>query len=266
MGFGRAFIARQLPLTERTLEVAVAEPVQPKSEAHVLWEDFTRTRSEELRRELVEFYMPLARMIAAKVFALRADDSVRFEDYLQYGSVGLMEAVDRYDCTRDVPFEAYSVHRIRGSILNGISHETELSAQREFWRTRIPERMDSLIGTFEAQPQRASLQNLIDLTVGLALGLVLDSDEVEPVDETVRANPYAAAELQQMSSVLRSCVERLPARERDIIKRHYFSRVEFQAIAQSAALTKGRVSQLHARALALLREMLAESSAIDRKL
>ncbi len=224
-----------------------------------------RTRSEALRAELVECYMPLARMIAAKVFALRPDDSVSFEDYLQYGRVGLMEAIDRYDCSREVPFEAYSVHRIRGSILNGISHETELSAQREFWRTRIPERMDSLIGSLADKPERASLQDLIDITVGMALGLILDSDEIEPIDETIHANPYAAAELQQLSELIRACVERLPQRERDIVKGHYFGRLEFQTIAQQSAVTKGRVSQLHARALSMLREMLADSSGIDRK-
>lgn len=235
------------------------------SKLYALWQSFAQTRSEEIRGKLIESYMPLARIIAAKAFALRSDHSVSFEDYLQYGRVGLMEAVDRYDLSRNVSFEAYAMHRIRGAILSGIGQESELAAQREFWRTRVPERLESLVGSMTVRPESASLEDLIDVTVGLALGLVLDS-EADPVDDTVQANPYAATELAQLVSLLRRCVERLPEREREIVEGHYFRRSEFQSIAQQFALTKGRVSQLHARALKLLREMIVDAAKLDRKL
>jgi RNA polymerase sigma factor for flagellar operon FliA len=244
----------------------VADPPDSTFTLGALWEAFGRTRSEDIRAQLIESYMPLARRIAAKVFSLRIDQSIAFDDYLQYGRVGLMEAVDRYDASRNVSFEAYSIHRIRGAILNGIGHETEVAAQREFWRGRMPERIDSLLNASSKPPERASLQDLIDITVGLALGLVLDPDEGEPIDDTVHSNPYAATELEQISRALRACVQQLPQREREIIEEHYFAHLEFQSIAERLSLTKGRVSQLHARALALLREMLAARSGIDRRL
>jgi len=208
--------------------------------------------------------MPLAQIIAAKVFGLRSDPAARYDDYLQYARVGLIEAVDRYDPARNVSFETYSAHRIRGAILNGLEHESEASAQRAFWRARMQERTDSLLGDKQAAPERASLEDLIQVTVGLALGLVLDEARQEPCDEQPQSNPYAVTEMEQLSRQVRGLLVKLPEREQKIIRGHYFELRELQSIAADYGVTKGRVSQLHAQALARLRSLLGEK--LDTKL
>jgi RNA polymerase sigma factor FliA len=221
-----------------------------------LWDAYAISRDSQTRDELIEHYMPVAKMIAAKVFGLRADPYASFDDYLQYARVGLIEAVDRYDATRSVPFEAYSAARIRGAILNGLEHESEVSAQRRFWRSRLQERTDSLLGDKRERPEHATLQELIQVTVGLALGALLDEMPEEIVDEQPHANPYAMTEVEQLTRQVRGLLVKLPERERQVIRGHYFELREFQAIAADYGITKGRVSQLHARALARLRDML----------
>lgn len=234
------------------------EPMDRAGAAKHLWEAYALSRDPQTRGELIEHYMPVAKIIAAKVFGLRSDPSASFDDYLQYARVGLLEAVDRFDWTRSVPFEAYSTPRIRGAILNGIAHETEVSAQRRFWRTRMQERTDSLLGDKHREPERATLQELIQVTVGLALGLVLDESAEEPIDEQVRSNPYAMTEMEQLIRQVRSLLAKLSEREQQVIRGHYFERRELQAIAADCGLTKGRVSQIHAQALARLRTLLGE--------
>jgi RNA polymerase sigma factor FliA len=234
--------------------------------AHGLWDDYVRSRDPQCRSALIELYMPLARIIAARAYGGRQDQSVGFDDYLQYARVGLIEAVDRFDANRGVPFEAFSTHRIRGAIVNGLAHESESAAQRSFWRTRMAERMQSLVGAQGADPRRASLQDLVDLTIGVALGMVLDGHDVEPVDETIGGNPYAATELEQFSLRMRTAVQELPVREREVIEGHYYLRLEFQEIARNRGVTKGRVSQLHAKALARLRQVLVEEPRLNRRL
>lgn len=236
----------------------MADPVEHLPNERQLWEAFALTRDPQTRDELIEHYMPLAKKIAAKVFGLRANAATTFEDCLQYARVGLIEAIDRFDVSRCVPFEAYSSARIRGAILNGLDHETELLAQRSFWRTRLRERTDSLLGDKQSRPERASLQELIQVTVGLALGLMLDDAAQELPDERQHANPYAVAEVQQLSRQVRSLLAKLPERERHIVRAHYFEQKELQSIAVEYGITKGRVSQLHAQALARLRTLLGE--------
>ena len=228
-----------------------------------MWDAFGGSNDPRARAALIEHYLPFARVVAARVYGLRADASVSFDDYLQHARVGLIEAIDRFDATRGISFESYAVHRVRGAVLNGIGKESESSAQREFRRSVARERVQSVAAHAGTAPQRASLAQLIEITVGIAVGLVLEN---EPVDETPAANPYAVAELEQFSRTVRGLVEELPERERQVIKGHYYDRLEFQEIARRTSVTKGRVSQLHAKALAHLRQRLAEAPRVNCKL
>lgn len=228
-----------------------------------MWSDLGSSSDPRARAALIEHYLPFARVVAARVYGLRADASASFDDYLQHARVGLIEAIDRFDATRGISFESYAVHRVRGAVLNGIGQQSESSAQSEFRRSVVRERVQSVATHAGTEPHRASLAELIEITVGIAVGLVLEN---EPVDETPAANPYAVAELEQFSRTVRGLVEKLPEREREVIKGHYYDRLEFQEIARRTAVTKGRVSQLHAKALAHLRQRLAEGPRINCKL
>lgn len=240
------------------------ESTQQVGREHDLWRAYAASRDPQARGELIEHYLPFAKIIAAKVFGLRSGSGTRFDDCLQYARVGLIEAIDRYDVSRGVAFEAYSSARIRGAILNGLACESELLAQRNFWRTRLRERTESLLGDGRARPEQASLEDLIQVTVGLALGMMLDDAAQEPADERPHANPYAVAELHQLSREVRRLLPQLPEREHYVIRAHYFELKEMQAIAAEYGISKGRVSQLHAHALARLRSLLGEQ--LDTKL
>ena len=245
--------------------VAVTQTVRPDdaTTARALWAQFIVSRADSLREELIAHYLPLARIAAAKLYRLRPDDSVSFEDYLQYARVGLLEAVDRFDPEREASFETFSGYRIRGAILNGLGRESEIAAQRAYWSTRTQERVESL------QPAElratAGLDDFAQLTLGLALGFLLDR-ETEPADTAVASNPYAATELVELRRVVRGLVEQLPERERDIVRQHYFHEREFQIIAKDLGLTKGRVSQLHSQALHRIAKLLDKTSLLDKRL
>jgi len=230
-----------------------------------LWREFIAVRSGASREALVARYIALARMMAAKLYQRRLDNSVSFADYLQYARVGLVEAIDAYDPQRAVPFEAFSSFRIKGAILNGIECESELAAQRAFWGRRARERLESLKQHEGQGDRRASLEELVNLTVGLALGQILDQEPEQVIDESLAANPYAVTELAQLQRTVRALLPRLPDREREIIRRHYEEHVEFQQIAAEQGVTKGRISQLHAQALGRLRQLL-DRRRVDRSL
>jgi len=244
-----------------------AHSTAPETGEHdPLWVEYAHTRDCATRDRLIVRYMPLARTLAARLFRLRIDDSVVFSDYLQYARIGLIEAVDRYDPSREASFETFSAYRIRGAILNGLGKESEIAAQRSYWRTRIQERVDSLKPS-AFQGGEAALDDFVQLTVGLALGVLLDEQPDEgPPDLSLRANPYAGAELAELRRIARGAVEQLPERERDLIGRHYFGHCEFQVIAAELGITKGRVSQLHAQALARIRKQLAVNGDLDLNL
>jgi RNA polymerase sigma factor FliA len=237
----------------------VAETDKRLAREQSLWDEFHKARRYRAREELVQLYEPFARSIAARLYGAGSHPGVQFDDYLQYARVGLMEAVDRYDCGRGVAFSAFSGTRIRGAILNGLARETELAAQRKFWGVRWHDRVDSL--SHAATPSEASLEEIADIAVGLAVGLILDDldHEAEPADPNPANDPYASSELRQLSNMLRGSIADLPDKERAIVVGHYLEHLDFQAIAQQLGLSKGRVSQLHSRAIAQLRDLLERS-------
>jgi RNA polymerase sigma factor for flagellar operon FliA len=232
-----------------------------------LWERFTELRESALRERLIERYLPLARSAAARFYRLRSDDSVPFEDYLQYARIGLVEAIDDYDPGREASFETYSSYRIRGAVLNGLGRESEVAAQRSFWRTRSQERAESspvsgapvlLSEEAETFVDEVSVDELAPPAAAnpLALGFLLEHDGEDVADEAVQANPHAAVEQVELLTLIGIALEKLPARERELIRRHYFEQCEFRVIATELAVSAGRVSQLHAQALLRIRELL----------
>ena len=218
-----------------------------------LWAQFRESRAPALRVQLIEYYLQLAHVAAAKFFRLRRNNAVSFSDYLQYARLGLVEAIDGFDPTREASFETYSSYRIRGAMLNGLARESETAAQRTFWRTRVEERVESA-GLPPPVAADRELEELAHMLEGLATRHYSDGAMDGLVDDTPDANPHAATEFAQ----LREAVDRLPDRERLLIRRHYFDHCEFRVIARELTVTPGRVSQLHAQALGHIRDLLDE--------
>jgi RNA polymerase sigma factor for flagellar operon FliA len=224
-----------------------------------LWAQFRESRALALRARLIECYLPLAHVAAAKFFRLRPDSVVSFSDYLQYARLGLIEAIDGFDPLREASFETYSSYRIRGAMLNGLARESEIAAQRTFWRTRLEERVESLGPPPTADADR-ELEEIARMLEGLASSYFSDNDPDDLVDDTPHSNPHAATELAQLCEA----VDRLPHRERLLIRRHYFDHCEFRVIARELTVTPGRVSQLHSQALSHIRMLLDEPPAAPR--
>ena len=77
-------------------------------------------------------------------------------------------------------------------------------------------------------------------------------------ERNVSADPYHGGELLLLREQLRFVVEGLPEQERLVVTYHYYSELPFRDIAELMQLTKGRISQIHSKAIALIRRRCAE--------
>jgi RNA polymerase sigma-B factor len=77
-----------------------------------LLRDHARTRDPELRRRLVERYLPLARFAAAR-FRRNAEP---FDDLVQVASIGLLKAIDRFDPANGASFSSYALPTMLGEL------------------------------------------------------------------------------------------------------------------------------------------------------
>lgn len=226
-------------------------------EERALWMEYVAKRTGVLRVRLIERYLPESRTLAAYMFGRRIDRNAEFDDYLQYARIGLLEAIDRYDPMREARFVTYASHRMRGAILNGVLRSTEGAAVSRYRRTLLQQRMESL----RTAGGDDVFSQMVDRTIGVALGLILDS--VDPVETGSGLDPYRSFQLLNLKKRVTLVVEALPERERMIIRWHYFDQMDFKLVGEALQLSKGRISQLHSRALRLLREGLHDLDRMD---
>ena len=230
-----------------------------------LWSAYTRQRDSEARLALIERYVPLAKRVASQLYKRRHDDMVEFGDYMQYALVGLIEAIDRYDPDREAAFATFAMYRIRGTILNGLEKATERNEQIAYRQRLRKERIESVADQTGAKPSNEIFAELVDVAIGLAVGYMLEGTNMvaNERNESDEKHGYNSTMLSQIKNQLCHLVDTLPARERTIIRFHYFHQVGFFELAQLLGLTKGRVSQLHKMALKQIREAYENESMLD---
>ena len=93
-------------------KLSAVKKLRPDEE-RALWRAYKEKGDEGARRRIIEAYQPL---VFREVMPYRALPAVM--DAVQEGTIGLIEAVERYDPARGVAFSLYAVHRVRGCILD----------------------------------------------------------------------------------------------------------------------------------------------------
>lgn len=249
-----------------TMKSAAFESEWPiPADEDTLWRTYREQPTQLLRDRLVTRYLPYARAIAARMYARRGGQDFEFDDYLQYASLGLMECVDRYQPGMGASFKTYATTRMTGAILNGLEKLTERQqqvaihrrlAQQEDRGASLADVNDDAEGTESAEDL---FRRLATVGVGVALGVLLEGSgliEWQSTDNPNGFGAYEQVELKQLRDRVIALVSTLPERERHIVRAHYMQDIPFQDIAAELGVTKGRVSQLHKRALDMLRQNL----------
>jgi RNA polymerase sigma factor for flagellar operon FliA len=270
-------------------KAAAPDPAASATEAALiaLWTRWRLGRDAAARNELIEFYMPHARAVAAMVYAQRVHDEVEFGDYLQLACVGLIEAVDRYDSMEGAPFKSYASHRIRGAILDELDRLSEKTQQialrARLRRERLEDAKAIAHPKAEDAPKPAALtargmENrmlayLAEVGIGIALGVMLEGtgmwrDEVEPeanesLPSIAQVSYFRKSELQCLRDTLRELVNQLPADERTVVRYHYQQEISFEQVGIMMGVSRSRVSQLHQNALKRLRKAATRGPPCD---
>lgn len=217
-----------------------------------LWLRYRSQQDQDARDHLYLRHAPWAATIAKEVHRRVWAYQVDREDFIQNATIGLLEAMSRYEPERGIAFRAYAKPRVRGAVFNGLRSilGDRIQAQDE---SRFISRLEHLQVGDEGE---GAFERVVESIVGLGIGYLLD--EARNSSSTEPADGLAYVHATELESRVLSAVEQLPERVRWIVHAHYYQHVPFQEIASSLGLTKGRVSQLHRSALLKLRELLRE--------
>ncbi|WP_316369606.1 sigma-70 family RNA polymerase sigma factor [Candidatus Thiodiazotropha sp. CDECU1] len=235
-----------------------------KEQEHELWLAAGQDSDSTARLTLIEHYTYLAKVIANHYYRIRPDDTVEYKDYLQYAMLGLLEAAQRYDPGRGASFSTYANYRIKGAVLNGLEKATEQREQAAFLRRYQRTRIESITNA-RNQSDQDPFTEMVGITIELALSFMLEDAGIL-LNEEPEADELFNGEVEKaLSTHLSALVDRLPERERLIIRSHYFHGIIFEDLAKFLDISKGRVSQLHKQALQRIRFDFDMGSSLDKR-
>lgn len=238
------------------------------------WEQFCADRQPELRDALILQYAPLVKYVIGRM-AVSLPGLLNHEDLLNYGTIGLIQAVDRFDPTQGVKFETYAIRRIRGSILDSIRSLHPLSRDANRRGREIEQAYDALILKLERIPLDKEVAEHLGLTLAqfhtmlveasatiVSLDTPLGDGEgdraalVDQIADEGLPDPADVVDQQDLKRALVRALENLSERDRLVISLYYYEELTLREISEVLSVSTSRVSQLHAAAIFKLRGML----------
>ncbi len=247
------------------------------------WQDYLTSHDRALRDQLIMQYAPLVKYVVGRM-VVSLPGLINSEDILSYGTIGLIQAVDRFDPAQGVKFETYAIRRIRGSIIDAIRSLHPLSRDTNRRGREIEHAYDQLIQSIGRMPEdrevaehlgltldefRRQLQESSTTIVSLdtPLGDTGDEDRTSLVDQIVDEDEVGVSdqvERRDLKKRLVKAIQNLPERDRTLISLYYYEELTLKEISEVLGVSTSRVSQLHAAAVFKLRSALRVSLAVSR--
>lgn len=220
-----------------------------------------------LKDRIARAFAPRIKVVALHLKA-KLPAHVELSDLLSAGSLGLMEALGKYQASLGIRFETFADSRIRGAMLDELRRMDWFSRGL---RQKI-KKLEQAIRNFELEnghsPSRSELveftgQNRLELEATLeALNsqIILSLDALQdhgdqPGEGRDHREPFASVAFHDIIDKLGHLIDRLSEREKLVLSLYYTEELNMKEVAMALDITEGRVSQLHSQALGKLKKM-----------
>ena len=261
--------------TPRSEDQSSPGPGEGLASERVLWARFVKDRDPAIREELVRRYLPFAKNLALRYRGA----SESFDDLLQVASLGLVNAIDRFDPDRGAPFTAFASPTILG--------ELKRHFRDRVWTVRVPRGLHDRM----AEVEKAISELTVQLQRSPSVPEIAERLEVDPTDvlEVLEANhnrrplsldrpvggedseesPAAewvgdedsGYELVEDKLALEGALPHLDERERLVLQLRFVEDLTQSQIAERIGHSQMHVSRILRRTLERIRAEVAEQSA-----
>lgn len=254
-----------------------------KEEAEIvkIWQEYKSIGSIEARDKLILHYAPLVKYVAGRL-SVGASPNVEQADLVSCGVFGLIDAIERFDLSKNTKFETYATPRIKGAIIDGLRAHDWIPRSIRFKakelrkvyatlgsklkRTPTDEEVSQEMGISVKKLQEMLGQ--IGATTMVALNgtfnVGMDKDNrvslIDIVEDENGVEPSKMFELEEMRTMLAQAIDTLPEREKTIIILHYYKGLPFKDIGEIFEVSEPRISQIHSKAILQLRAKLEQLS------
>ena len=224
------------------------------------------TNLQETRDRIVIESLPLVKAIAIRVHE-GLPVHVDLDDLIHAGVLGLLDAVEKYDASKNVSFQAYAKHRIKGAILDSLRQLDWASRdlrKRQKRAGEVTRDLSTKLGRVPAENEVAremglSMEHWRRISMELInVGLVQPSgphdsdrerDYIAEFPAAAELRPDRMCERRQLRTTLNRAIGTLPERYQKVVFLYYTNDLTMKEIGDVLGVNESRVSQIHKTAL-----------------
>ncbi len=226
------------------------------------------------RDRLLLEHLPSVRYIAHRIHE-RLPQHVELDDLISAGVVGLIDAFNKFDHTKQVQFKSYAQFRIRGAILDSLRMLDWSPRELRRKGRAVQDAIQALTRTLRRTPNEAEIArelklglNEYQLLLGQLKGLEIGSLNLEHNDDSgddqlayiagsPEDDPLFLCLKGEMRQRLIDAIEDLPEKERMVLTLYYYEELTMKEIGLTLGVVESRVSQIHSAAVVRLRDSLS---------
>ncbi|WZL74870.1 FliA/WhiG family RNA polymerase sigma factor [Clostridiaceae bacterium 35-E11] len=235
-----------------------------------LWNEYVKTKDKKIKDQLIIKYVELVKIIAGRLYN-NYGNNVEFEDLVSYGIFGLLDAIDKFDLTKNVKFETYAYIRIRGAIIDQLRILDWVPRSVRQKHKKIEDAYKSIENKFGRSANDQEVAEILNISLEELNGILSEIHSFSIVsleekisnntnfsiaDEYVHNEPQSYFEQEEIKQILLNTLETLSEREKKIISLYYYSELTYKEISSILGVSESRISQLHTKAIIKLRKKL----------
>ncbi len=206
----------------------------------------------------------------------RLPSHIETDELVSAGVLGLVDAIGKFDSRRQVKFESYASHRIRGAILDSLRSLDTASRDVRSKGKRAEKVYRELESRLGSSPDGEDMARGLGMTLKKWYRTAREihlagadgylhthtprhydfSEEAIPAENPV--DQFGLCYLREQRELAARALAQLPERERGIFKLYYTREFTMKQIGKLLKIDESRVSQIHSAGLERLRSTVME--------
>lgn len=226
------------------------------------------------RNAMILQYSPLVKYIASRIYSSIPDNSVDLSDLINTGILGLIDAINKFEIERGIPFKNYAETRIRGEILDSLRHLDWLPKSIRKYQKDIDKAIIILQSKKGREPTDKEISDylgvsleeyhkLIYKTKGISLSYFsewsssdFDDSIIKTKENTRSPDPVKCLERKELIEILAQEMDNLSNQEKMVLSLYYYNELTLKEIGKVLDISESRVSQIRTKTLYKIKKKL----------
>ncbi len=237
--------------------------------------EYLQSRDETMREQVVQAYLPLVRYIVNRL-NIPASNTLNKNDFYQFGIIGLLDALNRYQLDYGSQFKSFAYKRIYGEIIDAVRQHGYLSRSQLALVKKVENAERHLIASLKREPSLAEVCDYLEIPEEEYYSIIQNSqlnysiplynnpvgsdkerlNNINTIPDQSQPTPEEKLSSDSLKNELKAIIISLPEKQRLVLALYYYEELTLNDIGQVLGVSESRVSQILNSTLVKIRAQL----------